>query len=85
MEILGTHDSWYFVIAPDGAEGWLYEEWLNVDSSDITDIPIIMIIPTVPVTPTHRPRQPQEQPQEQPTEQPKGPPQPTEVGPSPYP
>lgn len=49
MEVLGTHDGWYFVIGPDGATGWLYEEWLNIDSGDLTDIPTIMVVPTAPL------------------------------------
>lgn len=61
MEVLGNHDGWYFVIGPDGETGWLYEEWLNIDSGDLTDIPTIMVVPTVPLNtrvPTRRPSQP---------------------------
>ena len=79
MEVLGTHDDWYFVSAPDGAEGWLYKEWLNIDPADLTDIPIIMTIPTAPLNtrvPPPKPRQPDPQ---------KTLPSPQEPLPSPYP
>jgi hypothetical protein len=61
MEVLGTHEGWYFVIAPDGSKGWLYEEWLNINMADLTNIPIIMIVPTAPLNTRVPPeRDPQE-------------------------
>jgi SH3-like domain-containing protein len=67
MEVLGTHNGWYFVIAPDGAKGWLYEEWLNIDLADLTNIPLITIIPTAPLNtriPPDRESEPGPGPQE---------------------
>jgi hypothetical protein len=65
MEVLGTRDSWYFVIAPDGTKGWLYEEWLNIVSADLTNIPRIMIVPTAPLS-TRVPPEPEREQEREP-------------------
>jgi len=67
MDVLGTHNGWYFVIAPDGAKGWLYEEWINIDLADLTNMPLITIIPTAPLNtriPPDRESEPGPGPQE---------------------
>ncbi len=53
MDVLGINNGskgnyWFLVRAPNGEEGWLFEDWLNVNIIEIDNLQKIINIPTPP-------------------------------------